>query len=163
VHLSGPLTVSGVAAVTVNGSYAAASADLSASGTIDVSPGATLSSRQTAGGDPLTAPSTGDAGNLNLTAPAITGGAGARPLAQGGQGFQGGDVLLHAESSVGLGWVLGLASFNDLSATDTIHVGNATLEGKNVSLTTLASTVKVLDLENDLAHDTRAVVLGDVN
>jgi len=95
ITLSSALMVSHVTTATVTGNYTVGSANLTADGTLTIAPGAIVSSRQiAAGGDPLTAHSTGDSGDLTFTAPAITVGDNAELLANADSGFTSGDVAL---------------------------------------------------------------------
>ena len=163
VSLRGPLSATGVTSEILNGSYQVQSANLSASGTIDIAAGATLSSRQIVSGEnPLTAHSIGNSGNLTLTAPNIEVGDGARILADADNGFAPADVTLSADDQVELNFVLGLTGFKDARASTSIAIGAATIEAKDVSVTSLASTSKTVNLTQNL-NDNRSIVMADLN
>ncbi|HKM52869.1 MAG TPA: hypothetical protein VJY33_05610, partial [Isosphaeraceae bacterium] len=146
VTLSKSLDVSQVTNTTVNGTYTVGSANLAADGTVTIAAGAILSSRQIAGGDPLTAPSTGDSGDLTFAAPAIAVGDGAELLANADSGFSSGDVTLTGTNSVNLNWVLGLANFATVDASSSVTVGAATIRGDDIAITTAADTTKTVNL-----------------
>ena len=62
-----------------------------------------------------------------------------------------------------LSWYWGFSPYKEKKSNASVTIGDATITGRNVSITTLASTAKTLELTESLAYDTRAVVLGDVN
>jgi len=74
-----------------------------------------------------------------------------------------GDVTLKAKEEVDLSWYWGFSPYKEKQSNASVTIGDATITGRNVSITTLASTAKTLELTESLAYDTRAVVLGDVN
>jgi hypothetical protein len=72
VGLEEELSTSGLATVTINGTYTAGSVDVAAADSFRLA-GGVLSTRKIAeGADPLTAPSLADSGDINIDAPAIT-------------------------------------------------------------------------------------------
>jgi hypothetical protein len=135
---------------------------------ITVDAGVTISSRQTeAGGDPRTAPSTGNSGAVMLTAPQISIGNGASILANADSNHQSGDVTLQAKSEVTLNEQnldltnLGTISYQTAQTTTAINIGSATIKGNNVMVTGQSSTVKMLTETQNLT-DSRAVVFADL-
>src|SRR5262249_10792631 len=104
IGLTGPLVIHNVTDFTLNGTYTAQSAAVDALNSITIASGATLSTRQTAGGDPATAHSTGNSGDVSLTAPQIQVGDTARILAQADSGFQPGNLTLTAATGFDLTW-----------------------------------------------------------
>jgi hypothetical protein len=162
VTLAGGLRVTGLTSATLNGTYQVQSANLTDGGTIDIAAGATLSTRRIApGGDPLAAHSTGNSGAITLTAPHISVEDGARILANADSGFQAGNVTLHADDEANLNFALALAGFKNKQTSTSITIGSATIKGKDVTVTGLASTAKTVNLTQNLT-DTRSVVFADL-
>ena len=162
VTLPGALTVTGLTNATLNGTYMVQSANLAASGTIDIAAGATLSTRQIAsGGDPLTAHSISNSGAVVLDAPHLSVDNGAHILANADSGFQSADVTLHADDEANLNFVLGLTGFQNKQTSTSVNIGSATIKGKDVTVTGLSSTAKTVNLTQNLT-DSRAVVFADV-
>lgn len=105
--------------------------------TITIAPGIIVSSRQIGtGADFVNSPSTGNSGSISLTANSsvetskITIGDGADILAQASNGFSAGNVTLQATQSLAASIVTSGAQIN---------VGNALIEGQNVTLTSTAT------------------------
>ena len=112
-------------------------------GTIAVAPAVTISSRQTGGANPLTGDSTGNSGNIAMTAPSITLNQGDLVLAQvePGSQFQAGNVTLAAELS-------SVDQPTQASSTPNqaqIGVTRATVEGGDISITAGASNINYYD------------------
>ena len=112
-------------------------------GTIAVAPAVTISSRQTGGANPLTGDSTGNSGNIAMTAPSITLNQGDLVLAQvePGSKFQAGNVTLAAELS-------SVDQPTQASSTPNqaqIGVTRATVEGGDISITAGASNINYYD------------------
>ncbi|MGH7941719.1 MAG: leukotoxin LktA family filamentous adhesin, partial [Limisphaerales bacterium] len=126
----------------LSGTITSGGADLNYSGdTITVQPGTTISSRNTASGaNQLTGASTGNSGNITFTAtpsttpatetPTITVGDGSEILAQATNGYTAGDVTFTATQT---------DENAAASASAIINIGNATIEGGNVSFSTTAT------------------------
>ncbi len=102
-----------------------------ADNSITVAPGVIISSRRLAdGSNQLTGNSIGDSGNISLTAPNITLGAGSMLLSFADSGYTGGDITLTADSSDhGAG---------PANAAAKIEINGATLKGKNITATVTA-------------------------
>ena len=135
VNLTGALTVTGLATVTVNGFYTVNSANLALSDTLTVASTATISSRHIASGDPLTALSIGNSGDLILAAPTIIVADSSRLLAGADSGFTAGNVTLTAAPPETFTTVLGLSNFTERSAAASITIGAATFTGQNITVT----------------------------
>src|SRR5690606_10657276 len=73
----------------------------------------------------------------------------------------GGDIVLNASDTTSQSFPLDSPAFRDKQAAAGITIGSATLTGKNVLLTSSASTDKLA--RTDVSQDTRAVALADVN
>jgi FG-GAP-like repeat/FG-GAP repeat len=162
VNLTGPLSATGLTSEVLNGSYQVRSASLTASGTIDIAAGSTLSTRRiAAGGDPLTAPSVGNSGAIGLTAPNIQVGNGANVLANADSGFTAADVTMSAHDEADLNFLLGLAGFQNAQSSASITIGAATIKAKDVNVTALSSTTKTVDLTQNL-NDSRTTLMADL-
>ena len=131
---------------------------------ITVAAGATLSTRGiAAGADPRSSPSVAPSGDLSLAAEQITVAAGAAVLAQGNAKNRGGEVTLAAEDRATLPFTPGLP-FRDVQTDAGVDIADtATVRGRDVLITALASTNKVIDNLQETPADTRVVLLGDVN
>ena len=139
------------------------SLSITATNSITIDPNVSVSSRLIAtGGNPASANSTGPSGNITLTSPSITVDDGASILAQGNDGYTSGNVTLIALQSDDLTWGPTILGFNYTSATTAVNIGDATVKGANVSITTESNTAKTVDLTQNLALDTTAVLLTDV-
>src|SRR5262245_38490759 len=122
---------------------------------IDVDPNVVVSTRTLAtGANPATAPSTGNSGDLNFTAEHIVIGQGASLLAHSTNGFASGNITLAAMDTVDLDWIFNseITPFQIPQADASIEVGqNATIKGKNVTLTAEADTLKTAVLTTNLS------------
>jgi autotransporter-associated beta strand protein len=124
---------------------------IEATGGIRIAPGVTVASRQFEGVDPLGGKSIGDSGDIVLVGASIDIGAGSRLLAGADAGFAAGDIVLAAASEQDLDWFLGIEGFRLAISRATIDVGlNAVLDGRNIDVSTLASTSKAAELSLDL-------------
>src|SRR5262249_32280989 len=102
VGLEEELMTSGMADVTINGTYSAKAMGLKAEEAFTLSANSVLSTRKIAdGADPLTAPSLGDSGDLTIECKSITVNAGSKLLAQveDGSTFAAGNVTLEAKDT----------------------------------------------------------------
>ncbi len=172
IRLTGNLSVTDLDGVT----FAGGASTLVSAGGISVDSqsilvqGATLSTRKiNANQDPGTAPSIATSGPITLVAPAIVVADSSRLLAHGsGSGsiyrtFPGGDVTITARDESVSEWGLGLIKINSVDPTATIAIGAARITGKAISIDATATNSKTLDLETDIADDTRAIATADFN
>jgi hypothetical protein len=121
------LTSSGVLPIS-NNVLDRADISIQAKTSITVDPGATISSRRTAGGDPATALSTGPSGKVTFTAPQITLGNGSKVLAFATAGFTAGDIAFTATDNTGV------TSLISTTTQATVQLNGATIRGKDVTV-----------------------------
>lgn len=134
--------------ITLNDFTFGANKTFQADNKITVAAGVTISSRQVSGGDHLNGASTGNSGNLTFEAREIEIGSGAQILAQGGNGFSGGDVSLKATDTATT--ITPLFNYNDAVAKITIN--NATIKGNTVDILATAVAGRTF-LDSDSAID----------
>gem|GEM_PF-4139205 len=134
--------------VTVNDFTFGANKTFQADNKITVASGVTISSRQVSGGDHLNGTSTGNSGNLTFEAREIEIGSGAQILAQGGNGFSGGDVSLKATDTATT--ITPLINYNDAVAKITIN--NATIKGDTIDILATAVAGRTF-MDSDSAID----------
>ncbi len=151
VDLTGALTVSSVSTLDLDDNYSVQSANLTA-GSIAISD-VTLSSRQVGAGNPATAPSLGNSGNLTLSAPGISLTGGAALLANVDSGFTAGTVSLTAsDTESGTSGLLGTtgAASTQITVTDsTIKGGVITIGGQStLDITTAGNGALGANLAN---------------
>src|SRR5262249_39469787 len=145
VGLTDELKTSGLADVTVNGTYSAKSMDLEADESFTLAGNSVLCTRKIAArGDPLTAPSTGDTGDLPIESSSITVNPGSKLLAQAEEGssFKAGKVSLDAQNTTNR-QATQLSPPNLDNLTATISVSGATIRGADIKLKTTAAVEEI--------------------
>jgi hypothetical protein len=139
---------------------------VTATGTITVLDGSTVSSRQVgATANHWNAASTADSGDVTLEARAIVIGRGANLLAHATGAYAAGNVTLTASDSYEQTWsFLGIANYRWIETEAEIALAvDARITGYDVTIQTTAITRKTASLDAvDFSTPTMALVLGDV-
>ena len=135
-----------------------------ASGQLDVGANAVVSTRKVAANqDPKTATSTGASGAIKLSARVIHVGDGSSILAQANAGFAAGNVTLVASDEFDNVVADVLIPFKSRTTRAEIIVGAANIKGNDISVSSLASNRKIVEMPTDLTKNSRAIATGDVN
>ncbi len=104
-----------------------------------------ISTRNISGSDQESSNSTGDSGNISITAPIINLGTGSKLLAHSTGSYSAGDITLTASST----------------GTSSILLDGSTIKGKNITFNSLASTENVLYSSNPLHSVNSTIDLKD--